>query len=348
MGACLGAVFVGAVFVGAPLAGQAKVGIKELRKQLYSQDYRVYEAGLKGFQRLGISATPSLMAILREHSEKAEMPLPARLAARCLERLEHRATAVIPDLMREIPRGSDAYFRLVARVLGRIGPYAPKLRLAIKREILGQGEDHLYYEDVAIAVSRLELDPTADEDELGKALNGPDCAKKVMVCELLAKKGTEGSWAAGDLRQLFRQGRHGARVTVWLDKVGVEKHVWSNTLDDEQVNCELAYALVRVSRNREVPIAAFLQVLAHPRPEYRREAAVALGVRGSTAELAVLDLVRSSYESRDQVAWEAITALGQIGPRADAAIPHLEYLARGRNRGRAIRARAALALVRGK
>ena len=137
-------------------------------------------------------------------------------------------------------------------------------------------------------------------------------------------------------------------VEVWLPEVGANKRVWSSTLDDEYVNCEIAHALVRVSRNQDVPLQAFLQLLAHPRPEYRREAAVGLGARGVGAGPAVLDLVRSSNESRDQVAWEAITALGLVGPRAEAAIPHLQYLARGRNRGRAVRAEVALAQIRRK
>ena len=342
------AVFLSMLLVGAGLAAQPQPSLSQLRKQLSSEDYRVYEAALKGFLRLGANAAPSLVAILREHSEKEQMPRPARLAVRGFSRLENRATAMIPDLMRELPRGSDAYFRLVARALGRIGPHAPKLRLAIKREILRRVDQHLYYEDVCIAASRLEVDPEAGPAALRAALNGVDCAKKVLVCEILARQGTSGNWAQDDLRALLRRGRHGGTVEVWLADVGINKRVWSNTLDDEYINCQIAHALVRVSSNRDVPLEAFLQLLAHPRPEYRREAAVGLGARGVAAVPAVLDLVRSSNESRDHVAWEAITALGLIGPRAQGAIPHLEYLAHGRNRGRAVRAEVALAQIRGK
>ncbi len=328
-----------------PLAAQAR-SVSDLRKQLHSHDYRVYEPALEDFVRLGPAAGPSLVAILRKHSDRGQMPRPARLAGRGLSRLGHRAKAVIPDLMRELPRGSDAYFSLLARVLGRIGPHAPKLRLAVRREILRRGPRHLAWDDVAIAVSRLELDAKPTEAELATALGGACCAKRVMACEILAQQGNDGAWAAPDLRRLLKVGRHGRRVTVTLED-GIQRQFWSPSLDDELVNCDLALALQRVSRNKDVPIEAFVQLLAHPRPEYRRDAAVGLGVRGKGAAPAVLDLVRSATESRDQVAWEAITALGQIGPKADVAIPHLEYLARGRNRGRAVRAKAALVQIRG-
>lgn len=325
-----------------------KQGLTELRNQLSSHDYHVYEAALKGFLRLGANAGPTLVAVLREHAKKEAMPRPARLAARGLALLEDRATAMIPDLMRELPRGSDDYFQLVAGTLGRIGPFAPKLRLSIKREILRRVDRRFYYEDACIAASRMEVDPKAGPAELRAVLNGTDVAKKVLVCEILSRAGASGEWAQDDLRALLRNGRHGRTVEIWLADVGVNKRVWSETLDDEHVNCEIAHALVRVSRNQDVPMQAFLQLLAHPRPEYRREAAVGLGARGVAAGPAVLDLVRSSNESRDQVAWEAITALGLVGPRAQAAIPHLEYLARGRNKGRAVRAEVALAQIRRK
>ena len=338
---------LGALLCAAPLVAQSRVGVVELRKQLHSHDYRVYEAGLEGFLRLGPAACPSLVAILRKNSEAQQMPRPARLAAHGLSRLGHRATAVIPDLMRELPRGSDAYFRLVAQVLGRVGPHAPKLRPAIQREILRRGEGQLGWDAVAIAVSRLDLSAKANQVELTGALLGADCAKKVMACEILAQRGTDADWAGPDLRQLLRVGRHGRMVHVTLED-GIQRQLWSPSLDDELVNCELAHALVRVSRNKDVPIDAFVQLLAHPKPEFRRDAAVGLGVRGRGALPAVLDLVRSATESRDRVAWEAITALGQIGPQAEVAIPHLEYLARGGNRGRAVRASAALVQIRGK
>ncbi len=324
-----------------PTAGPAK-----LREQLQSADYRVYEAGLNGFVHLGADAAPSLLAVLREHSDKEQMPRPALLAVRGLSRLGHRAVAVIPELMKELSRGSDSYFRLVARSLGAIGPFAPKVGPSIKREILRRGPELLAYEEVSIAASRLELDLKAGTAALRAALNGNDCAKKVLVCEILARQGQSGSWARDDLWGLLQDGRHGGTVEVWVEAVGGYRRFHSTTLDDEYVNCELAHALVRVSRNRDVPLSAFLQLLAHPRPECRREAAIGLGARGSSAGPAMLDLVRTANESRDQVAWEAITALGLIGPQAQGAIPHLEYLVRGQNRGRAVRAEVALTQIR--
>lgn len=338
--------FVLLLLSGQGLLAQAPTSPDTLRAELSSSDYRVYEKALKSFVHMGANGAPSLVAVLKEHVQATEMPRPARLAAKGLSLQEDRARAVVPELMRELARGSDAYFRLVARVLGQIGPHAPKVSGSIKREILRRGLGHLDHEEVCIAASRLEVDTAAGEAALRAVLNGTDVAKKVLVSELLARQGAAGEWARDDLWALLRDGRHGGTVETWVPELGAYKRVWSSTLDDEYVNCALAHALVRVCPNKEVPLEAFLQLLAHPRPEYRREAAIGLGARGVGARVAVLDLVRTANESRDQVAWEAITALGQIGPRAQDAIPHLEYLARGRNKGRAVRAEVALVQIR--
>ena len=96
----------------------------------------------------------------------------------------------------------------------------------------------------------------------------------------------------------------------------------------------------------ETAIQRILSLLDHDTPWMRRAAAHAVGIAKASACVAAL--IRAMADPDDEVGIHAIWALGQIGPKASAAIPALEKALAGEKPGGSYHITEALAKIRQK
>jgi hypothetical protein len=168
-----------------------------------------------------------------------------------------------------------------------------------------------------------------------------------MALDWLALTGKEARQAIPAIQTVLasdkqpRQTRFRFRGTAWG---------WSGSTtsrNQDRIRIKAALLLMKLGVSKDIPVAAHVQLLQHEDPAVRQRAVLELGSLGDkVGTKGIRALARAVSDQDKLVAWDAITALGMIGPAARSAVPRLEGLAIGKDKARAARAAAALRQIR--
>lgn len=316
---------------------------------LASSDLRQQWRAVRGFTALGQPAIPKLLDFVKERTrEKSRQPA---LAARALARMEERAVDAIPDLLTLVRGGTFEQKMLAIRILGCVAPFAPKqvaiTRRTIVDELCSDQKERAHRQLFAgPALARLARDPKkVDTDDLFKDIASRDATRRIQAAQWLVRRSDTTKKKKVTIERLRRALQETQpRNTVFefhYREIHYQRVV--HTHRAEVVQQELAAALLQLTK--DLPLEAWLALVNHPDPAIRQESTLALGATGKAR--AVPALIHALTDRDEIVVWEAITALGMLESKARSARRALEALARGDDKGRAVRARAALRRILG-
>jgi len=355
---------IAALLVALPLTSQQAVDaakqsetdarLAKLETWMRSSDQRARWRAIHACARMGNSAVPMLTGLLEE-SPKQGHSWPAPAAAKALVRLGPKAVECLPATMKVLKDGNMAQKKLALDVLAAVGPYDPDEAEGYKNTIYselrtrrgGKRTARMQTYMIVECMVRLTEDPKADIDDLIVHLHGESAAHREMALDWLAVRGRDAREAIPAIRSVLmadkqpRQTRFRFRGNGWGWSGG------TTSRNQDRIRIKAALLLMKLGAGKDIPVAAHVQLLKHEDPAVRQRAVLELGSHGDNVGAKGIQALQLATTDRDKlVAWDAITALGMIGPAAKAAVPRLEALARGQDKAKAARADAALRRIK--
>lgn len=359
------------VSVVAALAGQQDAEkllaerLTSLEAQLRSQDSRLRWRGVEASVRVGAPAVPLLLRLLGKR-DATPLPVHVGVAAMALMRMGKDA---VPCLA--VARGllgaeeSVECNELGLELLARIGPHDPDELETNKRAIYDQlrmarGKRRVGTSTLASRMVRMLGAVDLSIGEVLEHLEGKSEAHTEMALDRLHWRLNRKSGLERDL------GKSSERVTQALGEI-VRGEIapkrtnfrftgknwgWGGSVSarrGSEIRAKAALLLQRVAPGKRLPAAALVALLRNPDPAIRRRSVLAIGALGSSKnadeeidETVVRALIKATGDSDKMVGWDAITALGMLGPRARSAIRVLQSFVATANKPTAVRSRSAL------
>ena len=309
---------------------------------------------VRGLARLGTKAVPTLVEILQTDGAKSPVPTRAEFAVRALREMQGAAVRAVPALLALLEKGTPNQRPLAVRALEYVAPFDREL-VARTRTLLTQ--EMCDRKRVTVAIQRrigpglanLEHDPTKiDTPVLVTQLRSRDATRRVLAARWLRYRlETHGEsvenrpTVAKELRAALRE-RQPQNTEFYYEFGNVKTIRVIRTHRQQHVRQELALTLLMLEPT--LPLVGWTALSTHADPSIRQRSVLALGASNQNG--AVPTLIAALADPDKFVAWDAIAALGMLGPRARSAVPNLEKLATGSDRGKAARSRAALRLIR--
>jgi hypothetical protein len=329
----------------------------KLEEQLRSRDERTQWRAIHAATRMGKSAVPLLTKLFAE-SPRQGKTWSAPAAAKALARIGSDAVECLPTTLKVLEKGNQAQKKLALDVLGAVGPYNPDERGAYMdaaynsrrvrvRERRGKRIRRLPSHLVVGCMLRLSEDPTMGIDDLIEHLKGQSAAHREMAVDLLALRDKDVQRAIPALREVVTADKQPRKTTFRLRGTNWS---WAGSISmpsSDRIRGKATLLLMKLGAAKDLPAGAYIALLDHGDPAVRHRAVLELGSFGEkVGAKGVGALARAIMDQDKLVAWDAITALGMIGPKAKAAVPRLEGLARSQDKAKVARAQAALRQIR--
>jgi HEAT repeat protein len=275
-------------------------------------------------------AVPALLRLLKDEASR-DLALPA------LRQIDRNNPAfvklledeVIPALAATLqdPRAKDQSRRLAARVLGELGrPAIPALVRAL------ESKDALTREAALDALAEMKEEAKDAVPALQKALADDSMGVRVAAAQALwqttrKKNGLLPVLLAG-LQDGQREVRN--RSAFGLGQLSPDSadavELLTAALDDEAVRWEAARALGLIGPKAKSAVPALRKLLTHSDGNFRAQVALALWRIDREQEVlpTLVQLVRNTSELGGR--YQAIEALGNIGPDARPTVPYLLHI----------------------
>ena len=201
-------------------------------------------------------------------------------------------------------------------------------------------------------MSRLQVDPDAGIPAMIAELQRFQSGRREVAAEVLGRMGPKAMEALPPLHAALDRALHPGAERNRQKKAGaappgmlVLNAANANLKDDFEARA--ARAMVAIAPGHKQCAIAYGYLLVHAATaEERAQAALRLGSFGAASTGEVPHLVQACDDAEVRVRWEAITALGMIGPAAQAAAHKLEALSGSEDKAIAARAKAALRQIR--
>lgn len=328
---------------------EVEIRIAKLESWLRDKDQRRQWQGIRACVQMGRSAVPMLTRVLQE-SPRQGQPWPAPAAGRALVRLGPEALECLPAALKLLKDGNNnAQRKLALDVLGAVGPYDRDESEAHMRTVydeLRRQRDKRKRIETQLLVNcmvRLTEDPQVGIDELIQQLRGEDAVRREMALDWLAFRGKEAQRAVPAIKEVVTAKKQPRRTSF---RFRGATWGWSGTTtiaNEDRVRTKAALLLMKLGAGKNVPVRAHIQLVEHEDPAVRQRAVLELGSLGAEVGARGVRALQGAIFDQDKlVSWDAITALGMIGPAAKAAVPRLEALTLGQDKAKAARAEAAL------
>ena len=300
---------------------------------------------------LGNKGVPALRSYL---TGKLSWPEPQKAARHTslllLRDLAADGAAAIDDLVLCLDQPDWVPLRVeLFTAIGAIGPYLER-RAAISLAIGSRcGKGHYFGEECFFRmISRLSFDATQDQLQLQNGLEHQNSWVRELAAEALARslQATPANAARKNalllaLRTAFEADLPQTFQLTWTWD-GNQANSGGSTDNHSQLLQALGLAIATLEPM--APESAFGQLrnLDHSDPVIRIEALRALGGLGATAAVAIPAMIKALQSDNVQVAREAATSLGLLGPLAKDARAALLEACKGTDKSHAARANAAL------
>jgi len=350
------------------VSGQSTVGVSDadrpvkIEKQLRSDDDRRRWDGVSGAVQLGKPVVPRLLKLLGDWPQD---PLPMHVGSACQALMGMGADAVpaLPTARAMLTNEESHEVRVLGlELLCVIGPHDPESTKEDLRLIYAQKRGRYaklgdWSHQLMTRIVRLSEPADLHPTELFEYLKGQSLAHTEMALDRLAwrlhpRSGmTHGLGEQEDLLvQVLRGLATGATVPefteyqIRADGEGAAGSGGGGRATEVQYK---AARLLRLIRPKEdLPTLAHVALLHSPDPSVRGRATLALGAVGAAATDEVVEaLVVAASDPDKLIRWNAITALGMLGPRAISAKRVLQYFVRAGDKATAARSAAALDLI---
>jgi len=190
---------------------------------------------------------------------------------------------------------------------------------------------------------RLTEDPNMGIEDLIAHLRGQSAVQREMALDQLALRSNEARQSIPALREVVAAAKQPAQTRFRFRGPGWSWSGSTSTRNQGRIRSKAALLLMQLGAGKDVPVVAHVELTRHEDPAVRQRAVLQLGSLGQKAGTAGIQALLHAVSDRDKlVSWDAITALGMIGPAAKAATPRLRALASGPDKAKAARAVAAL------
>jgi len=299
-------------------------------------------------RRIGRPAVAALMKVARPQGVVAGS-IHSKRALLVIGSMGPAGVKAFDDLVEALGACGDDTFLPVLRAIGDLAPYSefqgdPRLaerlvfsnQAMVKKFSKGNDRQRFQYEFNRFQ-QRTQVEPEAGMKAMITELERNRTHRREVAAEVLGRMGPAAKSAVPALVKALRKG---APVVGQIGGFSVPKY------RDRYpgAGCD---ALVRIApRDPRVAIAWGWQLENSPSEEMRIQAALRIGGFGARAVTQVRDLVGGLRDESRRVRHEVITALGMIGPGAKVAIAPLEKIIAGPDQAAAVRATAALRLIR--
>jgi HEAT repeat protein len=299
------------------LGTAGKAAVPALAEALHDVDKDVREQAGKALAQIGEAAVPALVKSLKDKTATTRFR-----AADGLATIGPEAKRAVPELT-EALKDKDGYVRrAAARALGEIGPDAADA----VTELIACLDDQAPPVRAQAADSLAAIGPAAVE-KLGKALRNEKTEVCIGSAVALAKMGPAAGEAVEALGQALNDKEKAVRAASALalgelgPKAAPAVPGLLGLLEDESTRSHAVQALVNIGTSAVPELckalnggkaerrAAALATLAHFKPEEGREA--------------VNDLIAVLKDKDAGFRGLAAFTLGQVGPKAKAAVPAL-------------------------
>ncbi|MHC4078203.1 MAG: HEAT repeat domain-containing protein, partial [Planctomycetota bacterium] len=262
-----------------------------------------------------------------------------------------------PGVLKMLKEGTMAQRELALEVLARVGPHDQdeiqayaratydqlRVRAAKKLGGFGKRKFRINSSRIANCMVRLTEDPNAGVDDLIEHLQGQSAAHREMALEWLEWHGDAAKRAIPAIREVLTTAKQPPHTRFQFRGAGWG---WSGSMsgsNQEAIRTKAALLLLKLGATRDMAVDVHIQLVKHPDPAVRQRSVLQLGAAGDQLGDDGVRALRGATFDRDKlVAWDAITALGMIGPAARRAVPRLQTLAAGEDKAKAARAAAAL------
>ena len=337
-------------------ASEQEARLAKLQTWVHSDDERTRWRAVRAYVRMGEAAVPTLTELLEEFP-KNKIPKSARMAAEALGQLGPKATECLPEMLKD---GDPTQRLLALEVLARVGPHDEDqvqtytravyhqlhMRVA-RRGLFGKTKRGMDTGSLASFMVRLLGDPKADIDGLIEHLQGNSAAHREMALEQLWWHGNDAKPAIPAIREVLTAAKQPRQTTFQFRGAGWGWRGSTGTKNSDAIRSKAALLLQKLGA--KLPVAGYLQLVKHKDPAVRQRSVLKLGSLGDKVGPKGVEALKRAVFDRDKlVAWDAITALGMLGPGAKEAVPRLQSLAEGDDKAKAVRAAAALRRIQKK
>lgn len=313
--------------------------LAKIAAELQSEEQRTRWSGIHKAVGLGEPAVPMLAKLL-----VCNRRCVADAAAEALCQLGPRATGCLDQVLKML-KDEDIELRMRGfEVLAMVGPHdrdrieiyqrTANERRCFTTRVNGRVRSTAYITAARSCLVHLAIRPDTPVEGLIAHLGSDSAAEALVALDYLRLHGRKvARRAARAVRGLLESPDLGG---IRCD-FGVDKRDCVTTIQRK------AALLLMWLGESNLPATAHENLLGHPDPAVRQRAALALGALGQRVPLSAVQLLEDRISDDDAlVAWDAITALGMIGPAASSAIPRLRQLAAGQDKPKAVRAQSAL------
>ncbi len=350
------AAWLGSLLAAAPVAAQQpadsnaseqEARLAKLLTWVRSKDERTRWRAVRAYVRMGEAAVPALMEVLEEFPSNETS---ARLAAEALGQLGPKATECLPQTLETLKgNGSRPQQHLALEVLARVGPHDPDQIQNYTQTVYNQLHRKLRSKTGLLVncMVRLVEDPEISTEGLIDHLEGQSAAHREMALERLWWRGNDAKSAIPAIREVLTAAKQPRKTTFQFRGAGWGWSGSTSSKNSDAIRSKAALLLQKLGA--KLPVAGYLQLVKHKDPAVRQRSVLKLGSLGDKVGPKGVEALKRAVFDRDKlVAWDAITALGMLGPGAKEAVPRLQSLAEGDDKAKAVRAAAALRRIQKK
>jgi hypothetical protein len=334
-----------------PLVAQQQTPTAEdLIHQLTTPDPSRRVAASEALLGMGAGAVPALCECLVPGQEWSRRESEA---IKLLGRLRRHAVPAVPRLLRRLKQMNGAQSDRVLDALDEIAPYAPDRFWDIERAIddlfdQSMRQDSKYWIPSRgrcyRTMNRLAVNVESSTYKMMQLLVKGNTFQRELAADLLVESPGESAPKIEALCRCLRRAPGKERVVLEMNgpkvRIVLGRMVDNSTAERRHV----ARAIVLLAPQKDVPIGAWVVMLGHEDSRLVMRAIQALAISGRPD--GVEGLIALTASKNGALAWEAITALGVLGPTAKAAETRLEELSKIGDHGVSTRSAIALRAIR--